>query len=141
MLLLWDSRLGEDSDGDFRDSSSDGSSDYEHDRGRMSYLREQRSYNHPTGEVPSRMEHLSLHDQHIALQEGFSSDEGESGNSQGCLLFEYLERDPPFGREPLADKVRYRIPLSIHKLPLAGKESNKFCVIFLLHIFMICFMS
>ncbi|XP_030537078.1 uncharacterized protein LOC115745645 [Rhodamnia argentea] len=37
--------------------------------------------------------------------EGFSSDDGDTGNSRGCLLFEYLERDPPYRREPLADKV------------------------------------
>lgn len=43
----------------------------------------------------------------MAFQEGFSSDEGESGNSQGCLLFEYLERGQPYSREPLADKVLF----------------------------------
>ncbi|KAL2509666.1 hypothetical protein Fot_33313 [Forsythia ovata] len=32
-------------------------------------------------------------------------DRGESGSSQGCLLFEYLERDQPYSREPLADKI------------------------------------
>lgn len=41
----------------------------------------------------------------MAFQEGFSSDEGESGSSQGCLLFEYFARDQPYCREPLADKV------------------------------------
>lgn len=39
------------------------------------------------------------------MQEGFLSDEGESGNLQGDLLFEYLEHDPPYGREPLTDKA------------------------------------
>ncbi|KAA8532670.1 hypothetical protein F0562_032703 [Nyssa sinensis] len=96
-------RTGEDSDGDsFRDSSSDGSSDCEHERGCLNYSREKRNGHH---EIPLRMDRLSLRDQHSALQEGFSSDEGESGNSQGCLLFEYLERDPPYSREPLADKI------------------------------------
>lgn len=47
-----------------------------------------------------------MKDQHVALQEGFSSDEGESGSAQACLLFEYLERDQPYGREPLSDKVK-----------------------------------
>lgn len=98
-------RPGEYSDLEFRDSSSDGSSDYEHDRNCTGYSREQRSYNHPTGEVLQRVERLSLRDQNIALQEEFSSDEGESGKAQDFLLFEYLERDPPFGREPLANKV------------------------------------
>lgn len=93
---MYDRRQGEDSDGDsFRDSSSDGSSDCEHERGDSSYSRGKNYYHRTSGEPL----------QHTALQEGFSSDEGESGNSLGSLLFEYLERDPPFSREPLADKV------------------------------------
>nr|XP_043613394.1 uncharacterized protein LOC122585329 isoform X2 [Erigeron canadensis] len=40
-----------------------------------------------------------------ALQEGFSSDEGESARPQSCLSFEYLERSQPWGREPLTDKI------------------------------------
>ncbi|KAA8529115.1 hypothetical protein F0562_034086 [Nyssa sinensis] len=97
---------GEDSDGDyFRDSSSDGSSDCEHERGSLSCSREQQNSHHLTSKIPLRMDRLSLKDPHIALQEDFSSDEGESGNFRGCLLFEYLERDPPYGREPLADKI------------------------------------
>lgn len=47
----------------------------------------------------------------MAFQEGFSSDEGESGSSQGCL-FEYLERAPPYSREPLANKVSPFINIS-----------------------------
>ncbi|WOL16906.1 hypothetical protein Cni_G25694 [Canna indica] len=39
------------------------------------------------------------------LEEGSSSDDGDSGNSEGCLLFEYLEEEIPYLREPLADKV------------------------------------
>ncbi|KAE9605355.1 hypothetical protein Lal_00025302 [Lupinus albus] len=78
-------RVGEDSDNDFRDSSSDGSSDSE--------------------EVSHSMGMLSLRDHNTAPRNGFSSDDGESANSQGCLLFEYLEQDLPFSREPLADKI------------------------------------
>lgn len=89
-------RPGEDSDGDyFRDSSSDGSSDYEHERGSLQY----------SVESSLLIERLSMKDQHVTLQEGFSSDEGESGSTQACLLFEYLERDQPYGREPLSDKI------------------------------------
>jgi hypothetical protein len=66
----------DDSDGDCHDSSSDGSSDYGH----------------------VRVKHLS--------QEGFSSDDGESGDTHGRLLFQYLEFDSPFCREPLTDKAR-----------------------------------
>ncbi|KAJ9163320.1 hypothetical protein P3X46_022999 [Hevea brasiliensis] len=97
-------RLGDDSDSDFRDSSSDGSSDCEPERG-LKGSREQWNHHHLTNDVPLRMDILSLRDQHIARQEDFSSDEGESMNSQGCLLFEYLEKDPPYSREPLADKI------------------------------------
>ncbi|KAH9795062.1 hypothetical protein KPL71_005099 [Citrus sinensis] len=95
---------GEDSDSDFRDSSSDGSSDCEADRG-LKYCRD---------EITLRMDRFSLRDQQTALQEGFSSDEGESTNSQGRLLFEYLERDVPYSREPLADKISdlaFRFPM------------------------------
>ena len=52
-----------------------------------------------------RMDRSSLREQHTAPQEGFSSDEGESDNTQGCLLFEYFAHDHPYGREPLADKA------------------------------------
>ncbi|KAK7274253.1 hypothetical protein RIF29_15336 [Crotalaria pallida] len=79
-------QLGEDdSDNDFRDSSSAGSSDSE--------------------EASHCMGRLSLTDHNTVPRDGFSSDDGESGNSQGCLLFEYLEQDLPFSREPLADKI------------------------------------
>nr|POE64377.1 hypothetical protein CFP56_12424 [Quercus suber] len=63
-------RRGEDSDNEYRDSSSDGSSDGELERG-LKYTREQRNHHHLSS----------------------------------CLLFEYLERDLPYSREPLADKI------------------------------------
>ncbi|XP_065881163.1 uncharacterized protein [Euphorbia lathyris] len=96
----------EDSDSDFRDSSSDGSSDYEPERG-LKALREQWNHHHHhlANEVPLRMDRLSVRDHQITNLEDSSSDDGESLNSQGCLLFEYLERDPPYSREPLADKI------------------------------------
>jgi hypothetical protein len=104
-------QLGEDSDGDsFRDSCSDGSSDCEHDRGCLTYSREQRTYNCQSIDSTLRMDQISLRDQRMSSQEGFSSDESEPGSSQGCLLFEYLERDQPYGREPLADKVCLAFP-------------------------------
>jgi hypothetical protein len=108
-------RRGEDSDNEFRDSSSDGSSDCEPERG-LKHIREQRNHHHLTSEIPLRMDRLSLRDQHVALHEDFSSDEGESMNSQGSLLFEYLERDLPYSREPLADKVSLALPLHPHCL-------------------------
>ncbi|PSS13439.1 Activating transcription factor 7-interacting protein like [Actinidia chinensis var. chinensis] len=98
-------RPGEDSDGDyFRDSCSDASSDSEHERC-LNYLREQKSHHRLRSEIPFRMDRLSLKDQRNTLQECFSSDEGESGNADGCLMFEHLERDQPHGRVPLADKI------------------------------------
>ncbi|XP_022874675.1 uncharacterized protein LOC111393398 isoform X2 [Olea europaea var. sylvestris] len=36
---------------------------------------------------------------------GLSVDEGDVSNPPGRLIFEYLERDLPFFREPLADKI------------------------------------
>lgn len=89
-------RLGEESDGESsRDSSSDGSSDSELDRGGSSY----------SGDKSPRVGPSLLREHHMEFQEGFSSDEGESGSSEGSLLFEYLARDQPYCREPLADKV------------------------------------
>ncbi|KAF8025226.1 hypothetical protein BT93_F2157 [Corymbia citriodora subsp. variegata] len=96
---------GEDSDGDyFRDSSSsDGSSDYELEKGMLS--RNLQHYDHPANVVSSRIGRLSISDEQNSGMEGFSSDDGDNGNSRGCLLFEYLEQDPPYSREPLTDKV------------------------------------
>ncbi|TKY69324.1 Transducin/WD40 repeat superfamily protein [Spatholobus suberectus] len=93
---------GEDSDSDFRDSSSDGSSDCEPERG-FKCLREHR--NLLSDKIPHWMSTLSLGDHPTVPQDGFSSDDGESVNAQGYLLFEYLEQDPPYSREPLADKI------------------------------------
>lgn len=49
------------------------------------------------------MNRLSLRDKPLNAQEGSSSDGGET--TTGSLAFEYLERDPPYSREPLADKA------------------------------------
>ncbi|KAL8218628.1 hypothetical protein R6Q57_022001 [Mikania cordata] len=79
----------EDSDVDsFRDSSSDASSDFDL----------------PKSEITQRFDQLSLNYKH-ALGEGFSSDEGEPARPQSCLSFEYFERNQPWGREPLTDKI------------------------------------
>lgn len=104
IVCFLDRQLGEDSDSDFRDSSSDGSSDCEPERG-LKFVREQRNLPHLSDEVPHWMGRLSLRDHHTLPQDGFSSDDGEPVNSQGYLLFEYLERDLPYSREPLVDKV------------------------------------
>ncbi|CAK9151274.1 unnamed protein product [Ilex paraguariensis] len=118
IVTLCDRRLVEDRDSDYsKDSSSDGSSDCEHKSGCSSYSRKQRGFHNRASEIPLRMDRVSLGDQNIALQEGLTCDEGESGNSQGCLLFEYLEQDEPDqpqSQEPLASKITFlslRFPL------------------------------
>ncbi|KAJ6833699.1 uncharacterized protein M6B38_338380 [Iris pallida] len=99
-------QCGEESDGDsYMDSSSDGSSDSEPVRGLKSKAWS-RSRLSTTSML--RMKRLSLSENPAHLQEEFSSDDGEDGNSEGCLLFEYLEQDPPHCREPLADKANFR---------------------------------
>lgn len=96
-------RLVDDSDGDyFRDSSSEGSSDFEPDRG-LKCSREHWTRDHPLSETTLRIDSLALSDHHMAFPEELSSDEGENGERQP--LFEYFERDPPYCREPLADKI------------------------------------
>ncbi|WOK93377.1 hypothetical protein Cni_G02074 [Canna indica] len=97
-------RPGEESDGDsYRDSSSDVSSDYEHEKG----LRYSKTWdsNHVSGSLNLRMDRLCLREKHGCYQDGSSSDDGDLGHSQPRLLFEFLEQDPPFIREPLSDKI------------------------------------
>ncbi|KAL6884531.1 hypothetical protein ACP4OV_010467 [Aristida adscensionis] len=86
-----------DSDGDSHDSSSDASSDYEH----------------------GRLKHLT--------HEGFSSDDGESGDPHGRLLFQYLEFDSPFCREPLTDKARIVATISSLSARFPGLKTLKSC--------------
>ncbi|GMI73470.1 hypothetical protein HRI_001016300 [Hibiscus trionum] len=93
---------GEDSDSDFRDSSSDGSSDCELERG--ANISREKINHHMASEMSRRMDRLFMGDQQI-LQEDFSSDEGESVNSRSRLIFEYFEQDTPYSREPLANKI------------------------------------
>ncbi|XP_051146097.1 uncharacterized protein LOC127261767 isoform X2 [Andrographis paniculata] len=96
-------RNGEESDGEyFRDSSSDRSSDSEQERSGLKCAREQPNHLHTSDIL--RVENL-LADQNTIYQEGFSSDEGESGSPQDCLLLEYFAREQPYCREPLADKI------------------------------------
>lgn len=52
----------------------------------------------------SELSRVSLRDQSVTGS--VSSGETEVNNPQGRLLFEYLEYEPPFGREPLANKVK-----------------------------------
>lgn len=98
-------QVGEDNDIDnYLDSSSDASSDYEFEK-HLRVEKEQGILHHLSRDIITRMGSLSIHGEHPVLQEGFSSDDGEAGNSRGVLLFEFLEQDAPYGREPLADKA------------------------------------
>ncbi|KAL6897375.1 hypothetical protein ACP4OV_007071 [Aristida adscensionis] len=72
----------EESDGESMDTSSEGSSETDVDRLRGSSL-----------EAACR------------LEGGFRRDDGEMHSPSSRPIFEYLETDPPFGREPLTDKV------------------------------------
>uniref|UniRef100_A0A0D9Y7D7 Uncharacterized protein n=1 Tax=Oryza glumipatula TaxID=40148 RepID=A0A0D9Y7D7_9ORYZ len=73
-------RLGEDSDGESaQDMSSE--SDHEHLRCRC------------------------LVNSISADQDGFSSDDSESGNQELYPVFQYMEHDAPYGRQPLADMI------------------------------------
>ncbi|KAJ0253879.1 hypothetical protein HA466_0114840 [Hirschfeldia incana] len=51
----------------------------------------------------NELNRVSLGDQSVTGS--LSSGETEISNPHGRLLFEYLEYDPPFGREPLANKI------------------------------------
>ncbi|CAL4945289.1 unnamed protein product [Urochloa decumbens] len=76
-------RPGDESDGESMDTSSESSSDNDVDRLRVSAV-----------EATHRLENC-----------GLPSDDGETDASSRFPIFEYLERDPPYGREPLTDKV------------------------------------
>ncbi|CAM0877622.1 unnamed protein product [Alopecurus aequalis] len=74
---------GDESDGESTDTSSESSSETDVDRLRGSSI-----------EATHRLENGGLH-----------SDDGEAYVSASFPIFEHLERDPPYGREPLTDKV------------------------------------
>lgn len=79
--------LGEDSDGDsVEDTSSDVSSDCDHGQ-------------------PIGIKSSCLVKNISADQEGFSSDDSESDNQESHPVFQYLEHDAPYGRQPLVDMI------------------------------------
>ncbi|KAG2400106.1 uncharacterized protein HKW66_Vig0100400 [Vigna angularis] len=94
----------EDNDGDYyKDSSSDGSSDSEFGK-RTELFVAQRNGQYYKCDISLQMSRLFVHDKHNRMQEGFSNNDSETGNSQD-LLFEYFDHDPPYSREPLTDKI------------------------------------
>lgn len=104
-----DRQASDDSNGEYnRDSSSDGSIDYEIENG----MKNSWDQNHHSlrGSCPlKKMASLSLRDKDNV--EGFSIDDGEvDGDIRSNLLFEFLEQDPPYSREPLSHKVSACFP-------------------------------
>ncbi|KAK2448588.1 hypothetical protein QL285_007845 [Trifolium repens] len=85
-----------------RDTSSDSSSGYRHDRGAKSVVNG--SSNQPNFSDASNLslERLSLGSKPLA---GSSSGENGSCSAVGQLVYEYFERETPYNREPLADKI------------------------------------
>ena len=95
----------EESDGDYyRDSSSD----YKIEKG-IKFSREQCSRFNLTNGITLGVSSSSISDENSTLQEDFSSDDSETGNSRDHLLFEFFEQDTPYSCEPLADKASYFI--------------------------------
>nr|DAD38171.1 TPA_asm: hypothetical protein HUJ06_008812 [Nelumbo nucifera] len=93
---------GDESDAESSRGSSEGSSDCELER-RGKHISEGLWGHHNLMDLNTkRMNRIFLRDEPLA---GSSSDEGEVGNPPGLLIFEYLEQDPPYSREPLADKI------------------------------------
>ncbi|XP_048321045.1 uncharacterized protein LOC107433195 isoform X2 [Ziziphus jujuba] len=85
-----------------RETSSNGSSDYEAERRLNNFARGSWSrQNIIDADVHGWKGILNKN----RPSTGSSSDESETSRPTGQLVFEYLERDPPFSREPLADKI------------------------------------
>ncbi|XP_038722913.1 uncharacterized protein LOC120014877 isoform X2 [Tripterygium wilfordii] len=85
-----------------RETSSDGSSDYGAESGASNLV--QRTWNRQNS-VDTNIQSLSRLSPRNKASKDSSSDECETSKPQGRLMFEYLEHDPPFTREPLADKI------------------------------------
>ncbi|KAB1213894.1 hypothetical protein CJ030_MR5G017157 [Morella rubra] len=109
-------RPGEESDSiSSRESSSDSSSDYGADRGTSRVVHGPWSQQNITDASIRGLKRLALRNKTCM---GSSSDESENCNPSGQLVFEYLEHDPPFNREPLSDKAS---PLSSKISVLASR--------------------
>ncbi|MCD9641594.1 hypothetical protein HAX54_027825 [Datura stramonium] len=97
-------RPGEESDADsLKETSSDDSSEYGAGASRIA-SKVHGSWNQQIliGSTIDGIKHLSLKKDSFLESSG---DENEMGNSPGLLVFEYFERNQPYGREPLADKI------------------------------------
>ncbi|KAF8394618.1 hypothetical protein HHK36_020832 [Tetracentron sinense] len=115
-------RPGEESDAESSsEASSDGSSDYEAERRAKCVIDGAWSQHNHMDSTIQRMYGLSLREKPLP---GSSSNECEFQNPPGLLIFEYLEQDPPYCREPLADKAS---PFSLETVILSLK-----CIFFVL---------
>ena len=56
--------------------------------------------------------------ENICTDQGFSSDDSESSNQESSPIFQYVEHDAPYGRQPLADMVCLLWFLSIQMMYL-----------------------
>ena len=92
---------GDESDAESsRETSSDRSGDYGVGRGLNNVVHGSRNQ--------KDIAEANIHSRKGVLTKpslGSSSDESETCNPPGRLVFEYMERDPPYSREPLADKA------------------------------------
>lgn len=96
-------RPGEESDAESsRETSSDGSSDTGAERRINAFVHGTWSQQNIADANIQNFSGLSLRNKPFV---GSSSEESEICNPPGQLIFEYLEHDPPFSREPLADKI------------------------------------
>ncbi|XP_009595842.1 uncharacterized protein [Nicotiana tomentosiformis] len=96
-------RPGEESDSDsLRETSSDDSSEYGAGASRVANKVHGSWKQNMIGSSIDGIKHVSLKKDPFLE---YSGDENEIGNSPGLLIFEYFERNQPYGREPLADKI------------------------------------
>ncbi|KAI4344824.1 hypothetical protein L6164_012012 [Bauhinia variegata] len=85
-----------------RETSSDSSNGYGHERGASSVVNGSLNLLNGTDTSNHGLESASASSKPLM---GSSSDERESCNPPGQLVYEYFEHETPYGREPLADKI------------------------------------
>ncbi|XP_050373203.1 uncharacterized protein LOC126790881 [Argentina anserina] len=97
-------RHGDDSDAESsRETSSDGSSDCGAERRTNGVVDKTWSWQSTADVNGLGCNRVLPRDKPLT---GSSSDESEICNPPGQLVFQYMEHDQPFGREPLADKIQ-----------------------------------
>uniref|UniRef100_A0A5B7AS83 Putative mediator of RNA polymerase II transcription subunit 15 isoform X2 n=1 Tax=Davidia involucrata TaxID=16924 RepID=A0A5B7AS83_DAVIN len=95
-------RPGEESDAESsRETSSDGSDECGGERG----ADDVQGASNLQNPISATAKSFNRHSLRNNLLMGPSVDEGEISNPPGLLIFQYLEEDLPYSREPLADKI------------------------------------